>query len=370
MFTFEVIKQNSKGRVCLVKTPHGEFLTPSFYFCGTHGAIKCNDTMSMMEEKTQTILSNTFSLLPFSDTIQKQGGIHKFIGWNKPMLTDSGGYQVFSMGYGSVSQEIKGKRNRKSFVKKITEEGVMFRSPINGDDIFLSPEVSIQTQYKIGADFVVSFDECTPFNISGDYTKKSMERSHRWETRSLIEFEKINNPMQRLYGVVQGGVFPQLRKESCDFVNKNNFFGVAIGGCLGKDKLQMYDITSFTLNNLEKNNRPIHLLGIGDVDDIRKFVPLGIDTFDCVSPTRLARHGVAIIRKGNLKLKLNNACYVQDSLPLDSECGCFTCINHSRSYIHYLLKRKEPLAALLLTRHNVRQMNDLFTEIREDILNS
>lgn len=370
MFSFKVLVQNKKGRVCQIDTPHGTFYTPSFYFCATHGAIKNLDMKNILSEGTTTILSNTYSLMSYSELIEQQGGIQKFMGWNRPMLTDSGGYQVFSMGYGSVAQEIKGIRNRKQSLVKIFEEQCVFKCPDTGDTKYLSPEISIDVQKRIGADFAVAFDECTPFNTTYEYTKSATERSHRWEKRSLTRFKENNCEKQRLYGIVQGGVYEDLRKLSCDFVNNHDFWGICVGGCLGQNKYQMHQITEFTMKNIESAHRPVHLLGIGDIDDIRRFVPLGIDTFDCVTPTRLARHGIALVAHNNNKFRLNlkNSIYKNDSSPIDITCLCFTCQNHSKSYLHYLIKRKELLYGNLIAIHNMRQMNDLMASIRAEIL--
>ncbi|APR98733.1 tRNA guanosine(34) transglycosylase Tgt [Wolbachia endosymbiont of Folsomia candida] len=377
-FSFEVKKQSGSARVGTIRTPHGNIETPAFIFCATKAAIKAADIERVNEAGTQIILSNTYHLMlqPGEDTVAKLGGLHKMIGWNKPMLTDSGGYQIFSLGHGSVSEEIKGVRKKQKTLIKINEDGAVFRSYINGKTYYLTPEKSIQIQQKLGADLIVVLDECTPFHVSKEYTEKSMLMSHRWAERSLKEFEKNHCGKQKLYGISQGGVYQDLRKESCDFINSLPFFGQAIGGSLGQSKQQMQDVVSFTMERLKKD-RPTHLLGIGGIVDIFNGVNLGIDTFDCVHPTRLARHGGALIKVKNMNsisskckehINLRNQQFELDDNPIESDCLCFTCKKHSRAYIHHLLKAKELLAHTLITIHNVFFMNKLMESIRQAIL--
>jgi len=368
-----------KMRLGELSTPNGIVQTPAFIFCATKAAIKSLNPMQMKAEGTQFILANTYHLMlqPGPDIIEKAGGLHKFLGWQGPMLTDSGGFQIFSLGHGSVASEIKGKRmnNRPKTLLKITEEGAKFRSYINGKTHFLTPEKSIEIQRKLGPDFVVVLDECTPFHVDKRYTANSMRMSHRWATRSLNEFNKHDNGKQKLYGIIQGGVYQDLRKEGCEYVNSQDFFGHAIGGSLGADKNQMYDVVAMTTEILNKD-RPIHLLGIGGVSDIFNGVEHGIDTFDCVHPTRLARHGGAMVRPPHRSketkehINLNNSQYREDFTPLEPDCSCYTCKNHTKAYIHHLLKAKELLAAGLLTIHNVNFMNRLMEAIRTSIKNN
>ena len=374
-FSFDITfqSQSSKARLGLLNTPHGSVETPAFIFCATKAAIKGLSPHQMKAANTQFILSNTYHLMlsPGSKLIQKMGGIHKFMGWDGPILTDSGGFQVFSLGHGSVASEIKGKRfgGRRKTLLDITEEGAEFKSYLDGKKHMLSPEKSIETQRELGTDFVVVFDECTPFHVEKSYTELSMHRSHRWEERSLAEFEKHHNGTQALYGIVQGGVYEDLRREATDFVNSQPFFAHAVGGSLGADKEQMYEVVSYTMSLLNPE-RPVHLLGIGGVRDIFEGVQQGIDTFDCVHPTRLARHGGALIRadqdletdKEHINLK--NASFREDPEPIDATCGCETCQTYSRSYLHYLLKAKELLAMQAITIHNVFYMNRLLQAVR------
>jgi queuine tRNA-ribosyltransferase len=366
MFSFEYTK-NKDSRTGIIKTPHGDIKTPAFIFCATKGAIKGG---ALFTDCTQIVLSNTYHLMvyPGSNRIKELGGLHKFMNWNGPLLTDSGGFQIFSLGHGSVKDEIKGKQNntRPSTVVSITEDGVKFKSYINGDVLFLTPEKSVEIQRDLGVDFVVSFDECTPFNVPKNYTEASMHRSHRWEKRSLVEFEKYDDGTQKLYGIVQGGIYEDLRNTSCDFVNSENFFGNAVGGSLGSESSQMEDIVGYTMSKLRKD-RPTHLLGIGRVQDIFYGVRLGVDTFDCVLPTRLARHGGALVKGLSKAINLNNAKHAIDNMPLDNSCQCHTCKNYSRGYLHYTIKAKEIIAMHLLTTHNMVFMNRLMSEIRYGI---
>jgi queuine tRNA-ribosyltransferase len=367
MFSF-LFKRFEKGRRGILKTPHGIVETPAFIFCATKAAMKGLSPSQMKEAGTQIILSNTYHLMlqPGGDVLEKMGGLQNFTGWKGPMLTDSGGFQIFSLGYGSVAEEIKGKRytNRPKTVLKISEDGATFKSYIDGRNWLLTPESSIQIQKQLGADLVVVLDECTPFHVEKSYTKTSMERSHRWALRSLREFEK-SQTNQKLYGIIQGGVFEDLRKESCDFVNQNNFFGHAVGGSLGASKEQMYDVVRFTVPLLEEK-RPIHLLGIGGIKDIWEGVEVGIDTFDCVHPTRLARHGGALIKKER-HINIRNSRYRLDSEPLDVTCACSTCQNFSKSYLHHLFKANEILGMSLLSLHNVFFMNTMMKSIRDNL---
>jgi len=374
-FSFEIKHKSANARTGTLSTPHGIVETPAFIFCATKAAIKGLDAEQMRALDTQIILSNTYHLMlrPGSELVEKMGGLQKFTGWNGPMLTDSGGYQIFSLGHGSVAEEIKGKRlkaDRKTLLG-ITEEGARFKSYTDGKIHFLTPELSIKIQQELGADLIVTLDECTPFNVDKKYTEDSLNMTHRWEKRCLDEFLNTNKGTQALYAVVQGGVYEDLRKIAADFINENNFWGHAIGGSLGASKQQMYDIVGYTAGILDPR-RPIHLLGIGGVEDIFFGVEHGIDTFDCVHPTRLGRHGGALV-KPNIKsnkqgqLNLNNSCHRYDDSAIDPNCLCPTCKNYSRSYIHHLLKADELLAYPLLTAHNVYFINRLMKEIREAI---
>ena len=297
--------------------------------------------------------------------IKKTGGIQKFIGWHGPMLTDSGGFQIFSLGYSFVAHEIK-KTARASckLLNNITEEGAILKSYVGGKQWIFSPEKSIDIQLNLGADLIISLDECTPFHVRKKYTYFSMYRTHKWGIRSLRALDAASYKNQALYGVIQGGIYKDLRNQSCDFINNRDFFGYAIGGSLGNSKMQMYDIVSFVMKNIDKK-RPVHLLGVGGISDIFLCVKMGIDTFDCVQPTRLARHGRALIRKCKKEhINLFNTCYKEDDQSLSYKCPCITCFNYTRAYLHHLLKKKEILAQTLITIHNVTFMNLFLDDIR------
>ncbi|MEI8295174.1 MAG: tRNA guanosine(34) transglycosylase Tgt, partial [Alphaproteobacteria bacterium] len=300
-FSFDILAthEGSHARVGRLVTPHGALETPAFIFCATKAAIKAVTPQQMRHANTQIILANTYHLMlqPGPEVVAAIGGLHRFMGWDGPMLTDSGGFQIFSLGHGSVANEVKGKRmnDRPKTMLKISEEGALFKSYLDGSKHLLTPERSIQVQRQLGADLIVVFDECTPFHVSRDYTARSMELSHRWALRSLDEYNRGDTTHQRLYGIVQGGVYEDLRRESSDFVSQQPFFGNAVGGSLGADKTQMAEVVAMTMSHLNRA-RPTHLLGIGGIGDIFQGVRQGIDTFDCVHPTRLARHGGALVR--------------------------------------------------------------------------
>lgn len=374
-----------RPRLSVLTTPHGSVETPAFIFCATKGAIKGLTMEVMREEETQIILANTFHLMlsPGGSEVCKLGGLARMSGWNGPTLTDSGGYQVFSMGYGSVAEEIKGNRRfagARSRVK-ITEEGATFQSAWDGSLQRLTPERSIEIQEQIGADLILAFDECTPFHVDRSYTEAAMRRSHRWERRSLerfrqLEEQKENKLPQALYGIVQGGVYEDLRKESCTFVNEEAFWGQAVGGSLGATKEQMQDVVALTMTHLRRD-RPTHLLGIGRIEDIFHGVSVGIDTFDCVHPTRIARHGSALVKppvreqfnrsatnKGREHINLKNSVFKGDPAPIEEDCCCTTCRTYSRGYLHHLLKTGEMLGPILIAQHNVHFMNALMRAIR------
>lgn len=378
-FSIDFEASSSRARLGTLHTPHGSLKTPAFIFCATKAAIKGASPSDLEEAGTQIILSNTYHLMlqPGGELIQRRGGLHRFMGWKGPMLTDSGGYQIFSLGHGSVSSEIKGRRTgfKNKTLTGITEDGARFKSYLDGSYHTLTPEKSIQVQRQLGADLILVLDECTPYNVDKSYTEKSMQMSHRWALRSLAEFNRGPSGVQALYGIIQGGVYPDLRRQSCDFVNENAFFGHAVGGSLGASKDQMDDVVAETLPMLDPQ-RPIHLLGIGGVRDIFRGVLQGIDTFDCVHPTRLARHGGALVKaahwqeqpyQGKEHVNLMNARFRDDDRPIDENCGCKTCKTVSRSYIHHLLKAREINALTLLTVHNIYYMNALLESIRQAI---
>lgn len=373
-FNFEITHRDEKSgaRIGKLTTPHGTIETPNYIFCGTKASIKGLSPTQMREAKTDIILSNTYHLMiqPGADLIEKMGGLHKFTGWDGPMLTDSGGFQVFSMGHGSCADEIKGRnRNQRENLLKINEEGAYFRSYLDGRKLCLNPEISMEIQRKLGADLVVQMDECTSYQVTKEYTAKSMEMSKRWGDRSLQAFMQTHDGKQAVYGVVQGGVYEDLRIDSAKYVASRPFFGTAIGGCLGGSDEEMYGILGFTRPHLPED-RPVHFLGIGRIKDVFKSVRYGIDTFDCVMPTRIARHGMALM-KGvpNERINLMNAKYREDHTPLDETLDLPSSATFSKAYIHHLLKTGELLAFQILSQHNVAIINRLMREVRAAIKN-
>jgi queuine tRNA-ribosyltransferase len=369
-FTITARDPDSEGRCGVLTTPHGSLETPAFIFCATKAALRVATIDQAAAEATQIILANTYHLMlqPGADVVERLGGLHKMTGWQGPMLTDSGGYQVFSMAHGGVSEDIKGKRPRFGTSRlKVTEEGAQFRSYVDGTKFTLTPESAMQVQRQLAPDLVVVLDECTAFKDSRDYTARSMERTHRWANRSLAAFATQHDGRQAVYGVLQGGVYEDLRRESAEYISQLPTFGLAVGGCLGKDPEELAEIANYSMRFLRRD-RPIHFLGVGGIADIFAGVGVGMDTFDCVVPTRLARHGGALIKQAPLfRLNLHNACHRGVPEPIDPACPCYTCRTHSRGYLHHLFKADELLGMTLLTLHNIRFMNDLMTSIRTAI---
>lgn len=370
-FTITHKDPSSYARTGVYATPHGAIETPNFIFCGTKATVKGLSPAQLREAGSSIILSNTYHLMlsPGPDLVADMGGLHKFMGWDGPMFTDSGGFQIFSLGHGSVADEIKGKGNRvkKKTILKISEEGAQFQSYLDGRHFFLTPESSIDIQRKLGADLIVQLDECTPYHVDKEYTRKSMEMSMRWGDRSLAEWKRQDDGRQKMYGIVQGGVYEDLRKISCEYTRDRDFFATAIGGSLGANKEQMYEVVAMCAPHIHPE-RPVHLLGIGSFIDIFTNVRSGMDTFDCVSPTRIARHGWAMAKgMPRERINLRNAQFMRDQDPIDKTCTCHTCRNHSRGYIHHLFRVGEMLGMQLLSIHNVATMNRLMGDVRRGI---
>ena len=374
-FNFDITHtdKTSGARTGLLKTPHGSIETPNYIFCGTKAAIKALSPAQMIEAKTDIILANTYHLMlqPGADLIEQAGRLHKFMNWTGPMLTDSGGFQVFSLGEGTMANEIKGKNQGKGHENKnlvsITEEGCVFKSYIDGRKIKLTPESSMEIQRKLGADLLMQFDECTPYHVDKDYTARSMEMSMRWGDRCLSEFERHDNGTQGLYGIIQGGVHADLRQISAAYTKDREFFGTAVGGCLGGSEEEMETVVAASLPYAHPD-RPVHFLGIGQIKDVFKFVRMGVDTFDCVIPTRLARHGTALMKgQPGETINLKNAKYREDHTPLDEENVVSASTDYTKAYIHHLLKAEEILGMQLLAQHNVATINRLMREVRNAI---
>lgn len=370
MIQFEVVhaSKKSRARVGQIRTPHGIIDTPNFVGVGTNGTLKALDNISTHEIGLQLMFCNTYHLMlqPGTEIIRQAGGLHRYINRSLPIITDSGGFQVFSLAYGSVADELKSRGTKKQdgHVLKINEEGVLFRSYRDGAKIFLTPESSVSAQKDLGADIIIPFDELPPYHIADIDLQKSLERTHRWEERSLRAH--LKNPQnQAMYAVIHGGIHPELRKMSCDFLTDLPFDGFAIGGSMGKTKQEMIAMLSFTMPLLPLE-KPNHLLGIGDLESIDQCVPLGVDTFDSSYPTRAARHGILLTKDGPLKImKGGNA---KAFSPPEEECTCSTCRQFSLAYLHHLFKAKEPICMTLATIHNLHFMVRLMQKYRQKIL--
>jgi queuine tRNA-ribosyltransferase len=372
-FSFDITYRapDSRARLGTLNTPHGSIQTPHFIFCGTKASIKALNTDQVRQAGAGMILANTYHLMlqPGADLVEKMGGLHKFMRWDGPMLTDSGGFQIFAMGEGTVADELKSRHKtaRARTLLKITEDGATFRSYLDGAIHHLTPESAMDIQRKLGPDFVVALDECTATHTDKKYNEKSMAMSHRWGDRSLAQFERNHNGAQAVYGVVQGGVYEDLRRESSAYTADRPYFGTAIGGAFGNKQVEFFDIVETCVPHVHPD-RPIHLLGIGEFIDIFTCVKMGIDTFDCVSPTRIARHGWALMKGApGGRLNLRNAKYRDDAAPLDANSP-LTCSNgYSKAYLHHLIKAGEILAMQILAQHNVAVMATLMREIRAAI---
>ncbi|HAV93677.1 MAG TPA: tRNA guanosine(34) transglycosylase Tgt, partial [Proteobacteria bacterium] len=316
----------------------------------------------------QLMFCNTYHLAlhPGADIIEKAGGIHKFIGRNRPIITDSGGFQVFSLAYGSVASELKSKGTKKTdnAVIKIDESGVRFRSYRDGKHVHLSPESSIQLQKKIGADIIIPFDELPPFHCNDAQLSTSFARTHRWQERSLQEHLK-DKQNQAIYGVVHGGLNMELRRKSCEILTNLGFDGYAIGGSLGKNRDDLIRVMAHCQDHLP-TNQARHLLGIADIPSINEGVKYGIDTFDSCYPTRSARHSVVFV--GDEKIKLLSGQYKDDFRPIDTNCSCWTCKNSTRAFVHHLFKAHEPSAQTLASIHNIQAMMDKMKRLRQQIM--
>lgn len=351
-FTLHKTDTNTKARRGTVRLAHGEVQTPAFMPVGTYGTVKGMLPRDIHAIGADIILGNTFHLWlrPTTNVIDEFGGLHDFIGWNKPILTDSGGFQVFSLGA----------------MRKITEEGVHFRSPVDGSKVFLSPEISMQIQKSLNSDIVMQFDECTPYPATPLEAQKSLELSLRWGQRCLDEHHKLGNK-NALFGIVQGSMYEDLRMQSLSALTEMPFDGYAIGGLsVGEPKDEMIKVLNYLPDRMPAD-KPRYLMGVGTPSDIIEAVRRGVDMFDCVMPTRNARNGHLFTSTGAIKIK--NAIHRHDKTPLDDECDCYTCQNFSRAYLHHLHKCGEMLSAQLNTIHNLRYYQNLMKGIRTAIEN-
>lgn len=349
---YELIKtcKQTGARLGRLHTPHGIIETPIFMPVGTQATVKSMTPEELKEIGSQIILSNTYHLYlrPGHELIKKAGGLHKFMNWDKPILTDSGGFQVFSLGP----------------LRKISEEGVEFRSHHDGSKHFLSPEKAIEIQNALGSDIIMAFDECAPYPADRQYVKNSLERTTRWLERCKEAHKNTEN--QALFGIVQGGMYKDLREQSAREITSIDLPGYAIGGLsVGEPKDIMYEVLEYTTPLLPED-KPRYLMGVGSPDDLIEGVIRGIDMFDCVLPTRIARNGTAMTSQG--KVVVRNASYAEDFTALDPECNCYTCRNYSKAYIRHLVKTNEILGARLITNHNLHFLLNLMKDVRQAIM--
>jgi len=369
-FKFEVLhtSKKSRARVGRIHTPHGIIETPNFVAVGTNGTLKAIDSKIVDDLGLQLMFCNTYHLVlqPGHELIKKAGGLHKFMNRKGPIITDSGGFQVFSLAYGGVHNELKSKGTKKNDggVLKINEEGVLFRSYRDGAKVFLSPETSIEAQKSLGADIIVAFDELPPYHISERKLKASVDRTHRWEKRSLDAHLKNKNN-QAMYAVLHGGVDKELRKKSCEYLSSLPFDGFGIGGSIGKNREEMVELLKYLMPMIPKE-RPNHLLGVGDLPSIEQSIPLGVDTFDSSHPTKCARHGLLFTRHGFKRIAQKK--YSEDFGPLEDGCTCPACAHYSMAYLHHLFKAHEITGMTLASIHNVHFMIQLMKRYREQIL--
>jgi queuine tRNA-ribosyltransferase len=368
----------SRARAGLLDTPHGTVRTPAFVPLATRASVRGLSADDVAALDYDIVLGNAFHLLlaPGGELIDRLGGLHRFMGWQRTIITDSGGFQVFSLGHGTVADEIKGSRGggaRGGAILSIAEEGVRFRSYLDGAERFIGPETSMEIQAQLHSDIVLAFDECTPFHVEREYTARSTERTHRWLERCIRWRAERSVPPSLFYGIVQGGIYEDLRVESVAAVCASGCDGVAIGGSLGQEKAQMHGVVDWSTRELERvaPERPRHLLGIGEIDDLIRGVELGIDSFDCAVPTRLGRHGVALVPDpaARWRLAVDSPRCRDDAAPVLEGCTCLACRQGlSRAYLHFLLRSGERNGARLLTLHNLTFVASVMSRLRAAIV--
>jgi queuine tRNA-ribosyltransferase len=369
---FEIGARDGAARAGLIHTAHGPIETPAFIPLATKGTVRALDSEEVAGLGYQLILGNTYHLFvsPGPERIAAAGGLHGFMGWERALITDSGGFQVFSLAHGGVANEVKGSGRSGDHGSRveISEEGARFQSYRDGSDLFISPEVSMSVQAALGSDIALVFDECTPFHADRDYTARSTERTHRWLDRCLAWHEAEGPERQAVFGIVQGGTHEDLRRESAQCVSAAGVDGLAIGGTLGRDKEEMAAVLAFTAPLLPEE-APKHLLGIGEVDDLLGGIALGLDVFDCAVPTRLARHGVALAPSPETRWRLDmrKGKWVGNREPLVEGCPCPACQRHDRDYVSYLSRAEELTAVRLIVQHNLTYMHQLTTHARAAI---
>ena len=370
---FEIEARDGDARAGVLHTAHGPVRTPAFIPLATKGTVRSLESAEVAALGYELILGNTYHLFvsPGPERIAAAGGLHGFMGWKGALITDSGGFQVFSLAHGGVANEVKGSgrpSGEHGSVLSIGEDGVRFRSYRDGTELFISPEVSMQVQAALGSDIALVFDECTPYHADRDYTARSMERTHRWLDRCLEWHEKEGPSRQAVFGIVQGGIHEDLRRESAQAVSEAGVDGLAIGGTLGRDKEEMRGVLAMTAPLLPEE-APKHLLGIGEVDDLLTGISLGLDVFDCAVPTRLARHGTALVPDPDARFRvdLRKAGWVGDRNPIVDGCPCPACSHHDRDYLSYLSRAEELTAVRLICLHNLTYMHSLTANARKAI---
>jgi queuine tRNA-ribosyltransferase len=369
----EIAATDGAARTGVLHTGHGPVPTPAFIPLATRATVRTMEPFEVEEIGYRMVLGNTFHLLlaPGPERIAELGGLHEFMGWSNAIITDSGGFQIFSLAHGTVADEIKGRRGQRESagsVLEVNEDGVRFRSYVDGSEHMLGPEDSMRVQAALGSDIALVLDECTPFHADRSYTARSTERTHRWLDRCLEWHQRQGPRRQAVFGIVQGGVHEDLRRLSCERVAAAPVDGLAIGGTLGRDKPEMYGVLEMTVPRLPAE-APKHLLGIGEPDDLLEGISRGIDLFDCAVPTRLARHGMALapLPGSRFRFDVRRPTYAGDAGPLVEGCPCRTCAEHSRAYLHYLSRAEELTGAKLVTRHNLEFVHRLVSGARAAI---
>jgi queuine tRNA-ribosyltransferase len=370
---FEIGARDGTARAGVIHTAHGPIETPAFIPLATKGTVRGLDSQEVAELGYQLILGNPYHLFvsPGPERIAAAGGLHRFMGWQRALITDSGGFQVFSLAHGGVANEVKGSGRsggEHGTKVEIGEEGARFRSYRDGSELFISPEVSMRVQAALGSDIALAFDECTPFHADRDYTARSTARTHRWLDRCLEWHQRQGPERQAVFGIVQGGTHEDLRRESAAAIAAAGVDGIAIGGTLGRDKEEMHGVLAMTAPLLPEA-APKHLLGIGEVDDLLGGIALGLDVFDCAVPTRLARHGVALAPEpdNRFRLDMRKGAWVGNREPLVEGCPCPACRRHDRDYVSYLSRAEELTAVRLIVLHNLTYMRQLTTHARAAI---
>ncbi|HMA27238.1 MAG: tRNA guanosine(34) transglycosylase Tgt [Solirubrobacterales bacterium] len=362
--SFEIQARDGSARAGLIDVAHGQIVTPAFVPLATKGSVRGLSSAEVAGLGYELVLGNAFHLhlSPGEEAIAERGGLHRFMGWERAIVTDSGGFQVFSLAHGGVADELKGRRGAGPGGAKveISEEGVAFQSLLDGSSRFLGPEESMRIQAALGSDIALTFDECTPAHADREYTARSTERTHRWLDRCLEWHEREGPSAQAVFGIVQGGVHEDLRRDSAECTSGAAIDGIAIGGTLGREKEEMQGVLGFTVPLLP-TEAPRHLLGIGEIDDLLAAIGMGIDLFDCAVPTRLARHGVALAPEpeGRFRIDLAKGRFAADDAAVVDGCPCEACSRHSRAYLHYLSRNKDLTGTRLLTLHNLTYVGEL-----------